>query len=685
MGRTGLGIRVWQALAEQLGAEKVASDYCEACGLELPQVRQCADLRGRWTEFTVRRCLGCGLGRTEPQPGDPYLEAAARENEQQLDQFVDAELARTAVGSPWSREFGRALAEQQVPEPVLDLGCGHGDLLEVLAGAGISCEGVEMRPLCAAVSRRRAGVPVETGTIDTFLSRPHHVGTIVLSHVLEHLPQPAETLRALACHADAIAVAVPNSLSVRALVEWSLKPGGFAYAPDEHLWQMTPAAVRGIFKRAHLQLTYLGCHANAPARASWRSLVGRLADQRAPVAADTAAAFRTAAPVSTDPKAPRRRWLSRGVARAADRALFEVERHLRLPWVGEQVIAIGRTPTTTRIAVSATEGRAEKSSELRPRWERKLVVLKTSSTEVWDYTLLALERHLDRAGVAQLDARRLGANSLLARGSVRFGLLRNFGRLPGLVFFKAMMTPAAWRLFPTEFLFETVLYCLDCFPPVYADWERLFHRLRSRMLFFSSRQAAAHFRARLPRAETVWLPEATDPAEYEPRVPLAHRRIDVLELGRRHGGYHDLIAPALAAAIKMHRYEREPGQIVFPTKEHLVEGLAQSKISVCFPCSLTHPARSGDAETVTHRYFESIASKCLLVGHGPAELRDLFGYDPVVPVDWSDPGRQIVEIVNHIDEYQPEVERNYQRLLEVGTWEVRTRTMLDLLRARGSG
>jgi hypothetical protein len=410
-----------------------------------------------------------------------------------------------------------------------------------------------------------------------------------------------------------------------------------------------------------------------------------------PPVPDDGAAVSGGAPVvsSAELGVSRPGLLPRVAARAADRALFEVERGLRPPWVGEQVIAIGRTHRVTRASLPAPPERvspgARRVSAPRARGERRLVVLETDSTAVWDYTILALERNLARAGVARLDARRLGADSLLARGSAKLGLLRNYVRLPPLVFFKVLMTPAATRLFPTELLFETVLYCMDCFSPSYEKWERMFRRVRPRVLFLSSRRAAAHFGDRLADTETVWLPEATDPTEYRPDVPLVRRRIDVLELGRRHDGYHSRITPALAAAGKAHRYEQVKGQVVFPAKEEFVEGIGQSKVSVCFPCSMTHPARSGDDETTTHRYFESIASGSVLVGHCPAELRDLFGYDPVVSVDWNDPSRQILEIVDRIDDYQPQVERNYQRLLEVGTWEARTRTMLALLRERGIG
>jgi hypothetical protein len=129
----------------------------------------------------------------------------------------------------------------------------------------------------------------------------------------------------------------------------------------------------------------------------------------------------------------------------------------------------------------------------------------------------------------------------------------------------------------------------------------------------------------------------------------------------------------------VHLYEQEKGHIIFPTREALVKGLSDSKISVCFPSSLTHPQRSGDVETVTYRYFESMASGCLLWGKCPQELSDLFGYNPVIEADRRDPYGQLDEILQNSGKYSELVDRNYQRLLEVGTWRVRAAAMLEII------
>jgi hypothetical protein len=165
--------------------------------------------------------------------------------------------------------------------------------------------------------------------------------------------------------------------------------------------------------------------------------------------------------------------------------------------------------------------------------------------------------------------------------------------------------------------------------------------------------------------------------------PLADRSIDVLEFGRNWSAYHDPIRDHCLASGLVHLFEPTRGHLVFVTREAFVEGLANTKISVCFPSALTHPERSGDVETMTLRYLESIASRCIILGRCPAEMRELFGYDPVVEADMTDPAGQIDDILGNLARYEPLLERNYQRLLEVGTWDARLTTMLELLSERG--
>jgi hypothetical protein len=96
-----------------------------------------------------------------------------------------------------------------------------------------------------------------------------------------------------------------------------------------------------------------------------------------------------------------------------------------------------------------------------------------------------------------------------------------------------------------------------------------------------------------------------------------------------------------------------------------------SKISVCIPASITHPERSAWVKTTTHRYFESMASRCILLGHSPEELCDLFGYNPVVEIETGHEAEQILSILKDPASYQELVDKNYKTVIERGTWASR--------------
>jgi hypothetical protein len=307
---------------------------------------------------------------------------------------------------------------------------------------------------------------------------------------------------------------------------------------------------------------------------------------------------------------------------------------------------------------------------------RHLVLLETSETRVWTYPVRGLEHALAEAGVRAVSHQRFEFLRLFSRVLAQAGMVRNFWKASRDIYLAILMGPAEYRLLPFSYGREVVVYCFDCWPAKYARWEAFFRRNRIRLAFFSARRSAEHFSQTIPGMKSVWLPEAVDPEAYLNRKPLPERSIDVLELGRRSDSFHQAITPRLKERHRVHLYEQEKGQIIFPTREALVNGLGDSKISVCFPSSLTHPDRSGDVETVTYRYFEALASACLILGKCPQELQDLFGYNPVIEADQSDPAGQLEKIFQNLSDYQELVDRNYRRLLEVGTWKLRADSMI---------
>jgi len=224
---------------------------------------------------------------------------------------------------------------------------------------------------------------------------------------------------------------------------------------------------------------------------------------------------------------------------------------------------------------------------------------------------------------------------------------------------------------------STVPVCWDVWEPQWPQWVRSLEKLRPQLVFVTAQQSAEYLAEHLPMP-VLHLPEATTVSGYQPGLPLAERSIDVLELGRRDEEWHAAALRCLSTSYR-HHYEQVPGQIIFPTRQELVAGLADARISICIPGSMTNAARCGTVETATHRYFESFASRALVLGHAPDELLDLFGYNPVVEIDWQRPAEQLLALLSDISTWQAHVDRNYQRVLEVGDWAQRAATIMSVL------
>lgn len=247
------------------------------------------------------------------------------------------------------------------------------------------------------------------------------------------------------------------------------------------------------------------------------------------------------------------------------------------------------------------------------------------------------------------------------------------------------LTPMAWAsdrdVFPAGFAFRLVPWIYDCWPSTWDRWESLLRRLRVDVAFFSARGAAEEFSRRLPGVACRWIPEAVDPAMHDPSRPLWERSIDVMELGRRAEDVHRRIAPVLERCGRVHAHRRPGAGAQYPTRGELAAALAQTRVMLCFPKSVTHPAEAGGLETATYRYFEAFAAGCLVMGDCPGELKDLWGFDPVLPLDRERPADSILHALERLPELQGHVDRNLERLAEVGTWHHRASEMVRLASA----
>ncbi len=81
------------------------------------------------------------------------------------------------------------------PAEVLELGCAHGSFVALMRQAGFHAAGTEMSPWVVDFARKTFAIPVHAGPVESLDLPKASLDCIALMDVLEHLPEPAATMR----------------------------------------------------------------------------------------------------------------------------------------------------------------------------------------------------------------------------------------------------------------------------------------------------------------------------------------------------------------------------------------------------------------------------------------------------------------------------------------------------------
>ena len=142
--------------------------------------------------YTRRRCERCHATVVDPLPDEERLRRTYA-----WDAYHATVLAHRGVDP--ARRHARAIRLLQRgflrTGPILDFGCGAGELLRELAARGWSCEGAELTDTAIAESAARAGVRVSR--LEELVDRGARFHVIHMCDVLHHLRDPVRTLRVL--------------------------------------------------------------------------------------------------------------------------------------------------------------------------------------------------------------------------------------------------------------------------------------------------------------------------------------------------------------------------------------------------------------------------------------------------------------------------------------------------------
>lgn len=220
---------------------------------------------------------------------------------------------------------------------------------------------------------------------------------------------------------------------------------------------------------------------------------------------------------------------------------------------------------------------------------------------------------------------------------------------------------------------DASVYLFDVWPATFPFFEYFFQKMKFRNVFLSSRAAAIYFNDRIARTKFHWIPEGIDVNSYF-FVDYSKKDIDILQFGRK---YEDVHQDIVNCNEKFSYLYQKGSDKLFVTNAEFKQALARTKVSLCFPATVTHPEKAGGISTMTARYLQSMASKCLVVGMMPDEMKELFDYKPVVEIDLDRPYKHLEDILEHYEDYRGLIERNYDCVRKFHSWGNRWQAMKE--------
>lgn len=147
------------------------------------------------------------------------------------------------------------------PAQVLELGSAHGGFVALLRLAAFEAAGLEVSPWVVEFARRTFSVPTLLGSVETQQIEPASLDMIALMDVLEHLPNPASTMR------HCLSLLKPDGVL---MIQTPRYPEGMTYdemvaqgdcfleqlKEKEHLYLFSQRSIREFFRQMganHLQ------------------------------------------------------------------------------------------------------------------------------------------------------------------------------------------------------------------------------------------------------------------------------------------------------------------------------------------------------------------------------------------------------------------------------------------------
>jgi len=232
------------------GSVSFNARHCPACG------RASGHSRGRKNDFQLLSCQTCATlyTATNPYPNQ----------EQDYDAYYTAEnlTVPTFINSILD-EIVATFEPYRKSNRLLDVGCGAGTFLEAAARAGWEAMGVEVsRTAAEHVSGR--GFEVFCGELEKARYPDEHFDVVILSEVLEHVPDPRALLEASARVLRSGGLLWGTTPHGRGISARLLGLGWSTVCPPEHLQLFSVAGIKSLLSGAGFRRVEVVTHGTNP-------------------------------------------------------------------------------------------------------------------------------------------------------------------------------------------------------------------------------------------------------------------------------------------------------------------------------------------------------------------------------------------------------------------------------------
>jgi len=230
----------------RVAASLVESIACPLCGSRAFHTRVVKH------GFTYVTCSHCGFVYVNPQFTSEAIHTVY--NDEDVREFFFRELLLPYVERDQKPEFERRIGEIRKhvrnPHPrLLDVGCAAGLFLSIASAHGFEAEGLELNQSYIEFIKNNRPLKVQAKLLEAIGYPDASFDVVTLWDVLEHLPNPVDTLGEVARILKSNGVVALTTINHSCINEKLLKARWRYYMPPDHLCSFTPALLRSMLHR----------------------------------------------------------------------------------------------------------------------------------------------------------------------------------------------------------------------------------------------------------------------------------------------------------------------------------------------------------------------------------------------------------------------------------------------------